>query len=262
MNPVIRPTGRCGLGLRSIHGKPGGRHFIVALAGNPNTGKSTVFNSLTGLRQHTGNWPGKTVAVARGSYTYGGVEFVVVDLPGTYSLLTVSEEEQVATEFLLAGLPDVTVVVADATCLERNLNLALQVIEMTPRVVLCVNLVDEAARKGVRIDAARLSRDLGVPVVPTAARLGAGLEKLKAAIFNVATGAVRPDPPPIPYSEGVARAIGLLAPIIAGAGFDNRTSRWLAVRLLDPDERSRSSILQFLARNVQGRASIELRGVD
>ena len=223
------------------------RRFVVALAGNPNTGKSTVFNALTGLRQHTGNWPGKTVTTARGYYTFNGAEFDVVDLPGTYSLLTASVEEEIATEFLISGRPDVTVVVADATCLERNLNLALQIIEMTPRVVLCVNLVDEALRKGMRVDTERLSRDLGIPVAPTAARSGLGLGRLKKAVYDVATGALATEPPPLPYSPGIARAIDLLAPEIAEAGFDERTSRWLAVRLLDSEGPGRTSVLRLLA---------------
>ena len=122
--------------------------IIVALAGNPNTGKSTVFNSLTGLKQHTGNWPGKTVTRARGRYRYRDREYVLVDLPGTYSLLANSMEEQVAGEFICFGRPEATVVVTDATCLERNLNLVLQIMEITDRVVVCVNLMDEAARKG------------------------------------------------------------------------------------------------------------------
>ncbi|MDD3074162.1 MAG: FeoB small GTPase domain-containing protein, partial [Eubacteriales bacterium] len=120
---------------------------VIALAGNPNTGKSTVFNSLTGMNQHTGNWPGKTVATAQGRYQYGDDNYLLVDLPGTYSLLSASVEEEVARDFICFGQPDVTVVVADATCLERNLNLILQILEITDRVVVCVNLMDEAKRK-------------------------------------------------------------------------------------------------------------------
>lgn len=229
--------------------------FVVALAGNPNTGKSTVFNALTGRRQHTGNWPGKTVVTARGYYTFDSAKFVVVDLPGTYSLLTSSVEEEVATEFLIAGRPDVTVVVTDATCLERNLNLALQIIEMTPRVVVCVNLVDEALKKGIQVNTDLLSRDLGVPVVPAAARSGLGLGRLKKTVHDVATGARVPQPPPVPYSERVSRAIGLLAPAIVDLGFDNRTARWLAVRLLDSDGPARAAVLRFLRNGARGRCA-------
>lgn len=162
---------------------------VVALAGNPNTGKSTVFNALTGLRQHTGNWPGKTVARAEGTYTLGGRRYKVVDLPGTYSLQATSEDEKIARDFLLFGRPDVTVVVVDATRLERNLYLVLQVLRAAPRVVVCLNLMDEARRKGWRIDDRRLAEDLGVPVVPTVARRGEGLDRLVAAIADVAAGA-------------------------------------------------------------------------
>ncbi|MDD4402815.1 MAG: FeoB small GTPase domain-containing protein, partial [Desulfitobacteriaceae bacterium] len=159
---------------------------VVALAGNPNTGKSTVFNSLTGLKQHTGNWPGKTVVNARGYYEDKGRRFVLVDLPGTYSLLANSAEEEVARDFLCFGQPGVTVVVVDATCLERNLNLVLQILEITPQVVVCVNLMDEAHRKGIRVDLVKLSSLLGVPVVGTNARDGEGLAELKTVISKVA----------------------------------------------------------------------------
>ncbi len=149
-----------------------GTDFVVALAGNPNVGKSTVFNALTGLRQHTGNWPGKTVTRAEGGFEYGGHRYKIVDLPGTYSLLATSLDEEVARDFILFGQPDVTLVVVDATRLERNLNLVLQVLEITDRVVVCLNLMDEARRHGLQVDERRLARDLGVPVVPTEARRG------------------------------------------------------------------------------------------
>ena len=160
--------------------------YVVALAGNPNTGKSTVFNALTGLRQHTGNWPGKTVARAEGGFEYAGSRFKLVDLPGTYSLLSTTVDEEIARDFILFGRPDVTVVVVDANRLERNLNLALQVLEITDRVVICLNLMDEAERHGLVVDDRRLARDLGVPVVPTAARYGRGLDQLLVAIEEVA----------------------------------------------------------------------------
>src|SRR3712207_6729309 len=164
--------------------------YVVALAGNPNTGKSTVFNSLTGLHQHTGNWPGKTVVNARGEFKFKSSEYVLVDLPGTYSLFATSAEEEVARDFICFGDPDVTVVVADATCLERNLNLVYQIMELTDKVVLCVNLIDEAKKKNIVIDSNRLQSELGIPVVMTAARSGIGIEELKSAVYKVVSNKV------------------------------------------------------------------------
>jgi Fe2+ transport system protein B len=171
-----------------------GHDYVVALAGNPNTGKSTVFNALTGLRQHTGNWPGKTVTRAEGAFATGGHRYKLVDLPGTYSLLSASLDEEVARDFILFGQPDVTVIVVDATTLERNLNLVLQVLEITNRAVVCLNLMDEARRRGLDVDPRRLARDLGVRVVATAARQGEGLPELMQAIAEVANGAAAGTP--------------------------------------------------------------------
>jgi ferrous iron transport protein B len=212
--------------------------YVVALCGNPNTGKSTVFNALTGLRQHTGNWPGKTVARAEGGFAYGDRRYKLVDLPGTYSLLTTSTDEEIARNFLLFGRPDVTVVVADATQLERNLNLALQVLEITDRAVVCLNLVDEAERRGIRVDDRRLARDLGVPVVPTAARSRRGLDALLAAIAQVATGefVTRPrrlQAVPADLEAALRSLVGELEQALPGLP----NARWIALRLLDGDER-------------------------
>lgn len=159
--------------------------LVVALAGNPNVGKSTVFNALTGLRQHTGNWPGKTVTCAQGRAVHAGRGYLLVDLPGTYSLTAHSEEEAAARDFLRSGQAQCVVVVCDAACLERNLILALQVLELTSRVVLCVNLLDEAEKRGIQVDLATLSDRLGVPVVGTAAGQGLGLGELMAAVERV-----------------------------------------------------------------------------
>ena len=212
--------------------------YVVALAGNPNTGKSTVFNALTGLRQHTGNWPGKTVGRAEGGIDYGGKRFKLVDLPGTYSLLSTSYDEEIARDFILFGQPDVSVVVVDVTRLERNLNLALQIMQITNRVVICLNLMDEARRYKIQVDYRRLARDLGVPVVPATARRSQGLPELLQAISEVATGATvcRPhrlqsEPP------ALQRAVAQLAAEIEALYPTLPNARWVALRLLDGDER-------------------------
>ncbi|HHY62535.1 MAG: FeoB small GTPase domain-containing protein [Bacillota bacterium] len=170
-------------GLRSLS-RPEGDIPIVGLAGNPNTGKSTVFNALTGLRQHTGNWPGKTVGQASGLLRYSGDTIRLVDLPGTYSLFATSEEERIARDFICSNTASAIVIVVDATCLERNLNLVLQVLEITAKAILCVNLIDEARQKGIRVNREVLSRELGIPVVLTAARSGEGLDELKRTILH------------------------------------------------------------------------------
>jgi ferrous iron transport protein B len=212
--------------------------FVIALAGNPNTGKSTVFNALTGLRQHTGNWPGKTVTRAEGGYEYGMHRYKIVDLPGTYSLLATSLDEEVARDFILFGQPDVTVVVVDATRLERNLNLVLQVLEITSRVVVCLNLMDEAKRHGLNVDERRLARDLGIPVVPTAARYGEGMDLLLQAIHDVAVGDVVGKPYRVKYEAPAMRdAVKKLVLQLETAFPNLPNARWVALRLLNGDER-------------------------
>ena len=158
---------------------------VIALAGNPNVGKSTVFNELTGLRQHTGNWPGKTVACARGEFTRNGKTYTLVDLPGTYSLMAHSAEEEIARDFIYKESPDAVIVVCDATCLERNLNLALQIRQLTGRGILCVNLCDEARRKGIEVDFDKLSGLLRMPVIPCSASIKEGIEDLSAAAVRM-----------------------------------------------------------------------------
>lgn len=217
--------------------------YVVALAGNPNTGKSTVFNSLTGLRQHTGNWPGKTVSRAEGGLSYGGHRYKLIDLPGTYSLLSTSYDEEIARDFILFGQPDVTVIVVDATRLERNLNLVLQVLEITDRAVLCLNLMDEAERHRLQIDDRRLARDLGIPVVPTAVRHGRGLNELLQAISDVATGRTVCRPYRIKNeSPALREAVDRLVTAIKQHYPKLPNARWVALRLLDGDQRLAEAI--------------------
>jgi ferrous iron transport protein B len=208
---------------------------VVALAGNPNTGKSTLFNALTGLKQHTGNWPGKTVSRAEGGFEFNGVRYKLVDLPGTYSLLSASSDEEVARDFLLFGRPDVSIVVVDATALERNLNLVLQVCEITDRVVVAVNLMDEAKRKGIEVDVRSLSRDLGVPAVGIVARTGEGLHALLEAVDGIASGAVSTRPLRVTGTPEFQHAVAELVPLIERTAPGVPNARWIAIRLLDGD---------------------------
>ena len=219
--------------------------FVVALAGNPNTGKSTVFNALTGLKQHTGNWPGKTVARAEGGFEYEGKRYKLVDLPGTYSLLSTALDEEIARDFVLFGRPDVTVIIVDATRLERNLNLVLQILEITNRAVICLNLMDEARRHGLQIDHRRLARDLGVPVVPTAARYGEGLDELVQTIADMASGRTVGKPHRIQHlSPNLKQAVFKLAKQIETVYPGVPNARWVALRLLDGDDRIALAISQ------------------
>jgi len=212
--------------------------FVVALAGNPNTGKSTVFNDLTGLHQHTGNWPGKTVTRAVGTYDFLEKKYKVVDLPGTYSLLAISEDEEIARDFILFGRPDVTVIVVDATVLERNLNLVLQVLEITDRVVVDLNLMDEAHRHKIQIDHQKLSDILGVPVVPTVARYNKGIDDLLESVHYVATGQRKCNPYHIQTESDVLKnALDKLVKEIEAIYPDLPNIRWVALRILDGDQR-------------------------
>ena len=210
--------------------------FVVALAGNPNTGKSTVFNALTGLRQHTGNWPGKTVTRAEGAFQYNDKKYKLVDLPGTYSLLSTSEDEEVARNFILFGKPNVTVIVVDANRLERNLNLVLQILEITDRAVLCLNLMDEAKRNKIEINIRSLARDLGIPVVPTSARYKEGIPELIQTISDIASGKIICKPHRIKnIPKNIEEAVEVLSRKVKKEFPNIPNSRWIAFRLLEGD---------------------------
>jgi small GTP-binding protein domain len=225
--------------------------YRVALIGNPNTGKSTLFNALTGLRQHTGNWAGKTVVRAEGEYEYNGHTYNVIDLPGTYSLFSNSVDEEVARDYIVLDRPDVTVIVLDATAMERNMNLALQVLEMTSRAVVCLNLIDEAGKLGIEIREQLLAEKLGVPVVKISARNNQGIPELLRQIENVAERRIVPKPVQVKYSEEIERRIQELEPEVRRLIGDDYPARWIALRLLDGDD----SIIAALERRLGANAS-------
>ncbi|EJO5348857.1 50S ribosome-binding GTPase [Clostridium botulinum] len=220
--------------------------IVIALAGNPNTGKSTVFNALTGLHQHTGNWPGKTVTNARGKYAYKEKDFIVVDLPGTYSLLASSVEEQVARDFICFGKPDVVVVVIDATSVERNLNLLLQILEITSKVIVCLNLMDEAKKKEITIDIDKLRSELGVPVIPTVARSNKGIDDLKDKLYRLSLGNIKTNPVKVKYSNEIEEEIKKISSLLQKVFPREISLEWLALRLLDGDESILNSISKYL----------------
>lgn len=221
---------------------PSRKNKIVALAGNPNTGKSTIFNRLTGLKQHTGNWPGKTVIKAEGEFELKNEKYTLIDLPGTYSLLSTSEDEEIARDFVLFGNPDATVIVCDASALERNLNLAFQIMQITNRCILCVNLIDEAKRKGISIDKEILEKELGIPAVLTNARSGEGIDELREKIYLTANRIIKPVPRKIEHKKEIQEKLNLLVPLIEKVFPGLHSSEWIALRLLEGDPKIRKAV--------------------
>ena len=232
--------------------------FTIAIAGNPNVGKSTVFNSLTGLHQHTGNWPGKTVSNASGIANFNDKDFLLVDIPGTYSIMSNSQEEEIARDYICFGNPDCTVVVLDATCLERNLNLVYQILEITNKVVVCVNLLDEAKKKGIEIDLDKLSFTLGVPVVGTIARKKKTLNKLMQSVYEVCTENFSDELFKIEYPESIENAITIVEKsakeLLCSSLFTNY--RWISLKLLEGNSKIISSIENYLNINLVDNENI------
>ncbi len=228
--------------------------LLIALGGNPNVGKSTLFNALTGMKQHTGNWPGKTVSNACGIHSQNGKNFILVDLPGTYSLFAHSAEEEVARDFICFGGADATVIVCDATCLERNLNLVLQTVEITPRTVVCVNLLDEAKHKGIKIDFNEMQMLLGVPVIGASARKKEGLNELMDTVEKVCYGSVQ-NVIPVKYPSAIEEAIFPVQKVLENECTLTVTPRWAALRIIEGND----EILKTLYSQLPKKESEQLK---
>ena len=237
--------------------------FTIALAGNPNVGKSTIFNALTGLHQHTGNWPGKTVSNATGYMTYQEKDFLFVDIPGTYSILSHSEEEQIARDYICFGHPDATIVVVDATCLERNLNLVFQIMEITPNVIVCVNLLDEAKKKKIKVNLDKLSKELGVPVVGTIARKKKTLDLLMDTVLKVCQKEILPNAKLITYPSIIEEGIQTFQNQLSSfSALPSYLLRWIAIKLLEGEQEILRSIEKNFSVSLIHNVNLELTKVQ
>jgi len=222
--------------------------FSVALAGNPNTGKSTLFNLFTGLRQHTGNWPGKTVTRAEGSFRIDGIRFNLLDLPGTYSLLTRSKDEEIARNYLIFNNPELVLVMADSTAIERNLHLAIQILQITPKVIFVCNLSDEAKRKGIDVRTSILESHLGIPVVDISASKKQGIDKLKRSMVRMVTDPNPPGSVAVEYPEVLKKEMDTLGGELKKLFPSQPAIEWIVLRLMEGDP----SVIRTLESMITG----------
>lgn len=232
--------------------------YTIVLAGNPNVGKSTIFNSLTGMHQHTGNWPGKTVANATGKMEYKDSIFKIVDIPGTYSIMSNSEEEEIARDYICFGNPDVTIIVLDATCMEKNINLLFQIMEITKNIIVCVNLLDEAKKKKIKIDLKKLQEILGVPVIGTIAQKKKTLENLKECIYNVVKGKIKSKANLVVYNNYIESQITKLVPILKEKiekarkeEINENILRWISLKIIEGNDKILSKIEKEFKINLE-----------